>query len=139
MSAHSRLPPGVLDALIARAREAQPHAHAPYSGFLVGAAVLAPSGQIYPGVNVENAAYPVGNCAEQVAIGAAVTAGERHFVAVCVVTDADQPALPCGGCRQTLNEFNPDMLVIAVNLRGDRRMAVVRELLPDGFSGHSLG
>ena len=99
--------PTVGDALEAAARAAQARAYAPYSGFRVGAAVLA-DGVIFDGANVENASYGLAICAERTAIAAAVLAGHRRIEAVAVITDATPPSSPCGMCRQTMREFTPD-------------------------------
>jgi cytidine deaminase len=125
--------------LIAEAHAARANAYAPYSRFLVGAAVLGASGRVYRGCNVESASYPTTCCAERVAVYNAVVHGERDILAVAVVTDTDPPACPCGGCRQVLFEFGPDAVVFAGNVAGDLRRTTVRELLPDGFDGRVLG
>ena len=95
-----------------QARAAAPAAYAPYSGLDVGAALLAESGAVFTGVNVENASYPVGLCAERAALAAAVTAGERRFAALAVATDSDVAILPCGACLQALAEFGEIDLVV---------------------------
>jgi len=95
-----------------QAEAAAPSAYAPYSGLRVGAALLSVSGTVFTGVNVENASYPVGLCAERAALAAAVTAGERRFAALAVATDSGQPILPCGACLQALAEFGEIDLVV---------------------------
>ena len=123
-----------------RAAAARANAYAPYSKFRVGAAVRV-NGQIFDGVNVENASYPLGVCAERNAIAAAVLAGARSLEAVAVCTDASPPSSPCGGCRQVLREFAADpskVTVVAINPRGERRSWTLAELLPDSFSGKEL-
>jgi cytidine deaminase len=95
-------------ALIAAARAVRANAHAPYSRFAVGAAVLDEQGRIHAGCNVENAAYPQGLCAEAVALGALVVAGGTRIVAAVVAAEAREPVTPCGGCRQKLREFAAD-------------------------------
>lgn len=97
----------------------------------MGAAVRA-GGKVFTGVNVENAAYPIGVCAERIALGAAITAGERDVEAVAVVGSSDEPTPPCGGCRQYLSEFG-DFSVVAETAAGKRREWTVSELLPDSF------
>lgn len=120
--------------LLQAARRAFEHAYAPYSGFAVGAALRSASGAIYPGSNVENNSFGLTRCAEQSAVQAMVTAGERAFSEIVVISDAEEPASPCGACRQVLLEFAPDALVHFVTLAGDTRQMTVRELLPSGFA-----
>lgn len=123
-----------LDGLLERAREAQGRAYAPYSGFRVGAALLAGSGRVYLGANVENAAYSPSICAERVALPKAVVEGEREFVALAVIGDGPGPCTPCGVCRQVLVEFAPDLVVLAVGSDGARAQYVLgRDLLPASF------
>ena len=124
------------DILIEKARQARAHAYAPYSGFKVGAAILASSGEIYSGCNVENASYGLTSCAERNAVFKA--AGERKFECLAVVTDLEEPATPCGACRQVLAEFTPDLTVIMANTRGEKRVTTVRELLPQAFTPVAL-
>lgn len=121
--------------LIEAATAARAQAYAPYSRFQVGAAVLAESGQIYQGCNVENVSYGLTCCAERNAIFAAVAAGERHVTAVAVVTAATTPTPPCGACRQVLMEFatDHDMAVILQTTAGERRETTLAALLPEGF------
>ena len=123
--------------LIARAAEFRRHAYAPYSSFAVGAALLARSGRVYGGVNVENASYPVGICAERAAIAAAVTAGEREFEALAVIADSPAPCAPCGMCRQMLMEF-PIARIILANTAGGVRVLTPAELLPHAFGAAAL-
>jgi len=126
--------------LIAAAEVVRGHAHAPYSRFLVGAAVRM-DGRVFVGVNVENASYPVSVCAERNAIAAGVAAGARRLEAIAVVTDASPPSSPCGACRQVIAEFTAHpaaVRVTAANPRGERRTWTVAELLPDSFSAREL-
>jgi cytidine deaminase len=119
--------------LIAAAKAAQRNAHAPYSRFRVGAALLTKSGKVYTGVNVENASYGLTNCAERVAVGKAVSEGHRKFQAIAVV--APSAALsPCGACRQVLAEFG-ECVVICADSRNTRRLRIhlLSELLPHTF------
>lgn len=118
--------------LLAFAREAQQSAYAPYSGFRVGAAVFA-GGEIYQGVNVENAAYGSTICAERAAASAAVLAGNKEFDAIAIVGDSDAPTVPCGACRQVLAEFNPAMRVIVGGMSDAVDVYTLEELLPEAF------
>lgn len=126
-------PDGVPQDLWLAARRAQANAYVPYSRFPVGAAVRAPSGTIYAGANVENASFGLTRCAEQSAVQALVTAGERVFTELVVVSSAAEPATPCGACRQVLFEFAPQARVYLVNTAGVLRETTVAELLPAGF------
>jgi cytidine deaminase len=126
------LPPDVKERLLDAARGIRERAYVPYSGFHVGAAVLA-GGEIFRGINVENASYPVSTCAERTAMVQAVTAGHTVIDAVAVVADADDPTTPCGMCRQALNEFGPDMLVICEGSSGKQETWVLSSLLAVAF------
>ena len=122
------------------ARAAQSRAYAPYSKFKVGAAVRM-DGQVFEGVNVENASYPLCVCGERTAIAAGVVAGALHLEEVAVCTDASPPSSPCGACRQVLVEFADDptkVTVTAINPQGERRSWTLAQLLPDSFSGKEL-
>jgi cytidine deaminase len=122
-----------LDALITAARDVRAHAHAPYSGFAVGAAI-AVGDRIFVGVNVENASYPVAVCAERNAIAAMVASGGRDPDAVAIVTGASAPTTPCGACRQALAEFGgPGLVVVSETLGGARAVWSLGELLPVPF------
>lgn len=133
---------GSLESLFSRAREAARKAHAPYSGVHVGAAIRAASGAVYAGCNVENASYPVGNCAEASAIAAGVGAegGSLRIVETAVwATDREGEVLaasPCGGCRQRLHEFAaPGGVLVHFPWRGGEiRTATLEELLPYAFT-----
>jgi cytidine deaminase len=128
-----------LDRLFEAARQAQGRAYAPYSGFKVGAAVAGPSGAVYAGCNVENAAYPVGSCAEAGAIAALVAAGERRIEAVLVLGDGDPLVTPCGACRQRIREFaGPDTPIHVAGPNGIRRRFTLAELLPCAFGPDNL-
>lgn len=126
--------------LLAAASEAFAHAHVPYSGFAVGAAVRTVSGSVFAGCNVENASYPEGICAEAGAIAAMVVAGEREIVEVLTVAGGDDVVTCCGGCRQKLREFAAaDVPVHAAGLDGVRATFTVGELLPSSFGPQQLG
>ena len=122
--------------LVAQAMRAREQAYAPYSGYQVGAALLAKSGRVYTGCNVENAVYPLCTCAERTAVVKAVSEGEREFVALAVVTE--NGGSPCGSCRQTLREFGADILVLIADATGNYRETTIAELLPDSFSATDL-
>jgi cytidine deaminase len=129
-----------LGVLLERARSAQSAAYAPYSGFRVGAALLAADGRIFVGANVENAAYSPSICAERVALPAAVVAGVRQFSGLAVVGDGPGPCTPCGVCRQVLFEFAPDLPILAAGTTGEPvRYVLGRDLLPHGFGPLRLG
>jgi len=120
------------DKLIQRAKEAWGRAYAPYSHYNVGAALLTESGEIYDGVNVENAVYPVGICGERTAIFKAVSDGHRSFQAIAVVTK--NGGTPCGACRQVMAEFGLDTIVLIANTDGELiHQLTVAELLPYSF------
>lgn len=121
------------DALIESAWEVREHAHAPYSEFKVGAALLAKDGRIFTGCNVENLSYGLTICAERVAIGAAIAAGVREFQGVAVVADTGVPISPCGACRQVLSEFEVPQVILA-NREGHISFAL-EELLPRASAG----
>jgi homotetrameric cytidine deaminase len=123
------------EVLLRAADAAMRNAHAPYSGFRVGAALRTPAGSIYAGANVENAAYPQGQCAEASAMGALVAAGEREIAAVAVVAERAELCPPCGGCRQRLAELGgPETQVHLGRPGGPRRTLTLGELLPLAFS-----
>jgi cytidine deaminase len=128
-----------LDELLAAATAARSRAYAPYSGFAVGAALLDDEGRIHAGCNVENAAYPQGQCAEASAIGQMVLGGGRRLRAVLVMADAPDPVTPCGGCRQRLREFGAaDTPVIVAGPQGVRQRFTLGELLPASFGPEHL-
>ena len=123
-----------LDRLIDEARAVSKRAYAPYSAFHVGAALLAEDGSVHVGCNVENASYGLTVCAERSAVASAVAQGVKRFRALAVVTDGEQPAVPCGACRQVLAEFAPDLVVVSV-AGGLRKQWTLGELLPAPFEG----
>ena len=121
------------DILVEAAWMARERAYAPYSKFAVGAALLTADGQIFGGCNVENISYGLTNCAERVAIGAAIAAGKREFLAVAVVADTGVPISPCGACRQVLAEFCVPVVMLAN--RSERLEFRLDELLPRASAG----
>jgi cytidine deaminase len=128
-----------LDELVSAARAVRGRAYAPYSAFLVGAALLSEDGTIYPGVNIENASYPLSVCAERNAVAMMLVAGRRRLLAVGVATDAERPTPPCGGCRQVLWEFGgPDTIVVAEGGGDARARWRLGDLLPDAFGPDDL-
>ena len=122
--------------LIGLAQEARQRAYAPYSHFAVGAALLARSGKVYSGCNVENVSYGLSICAERAAVFKAVSEGEREFEALAVVTSCG--GSPCGACRQVLAEFGSDVTVYVADAEGRYRTFTVEELLPEAFMPEDL-
>src|SRR6266480_3057910 len=116
--------------LIEAALAVRNHAYVPYSNFAVGAALLTGSGKVFTGCNVENLSYRLTVCAEEAAAAAAIAGGERDFVAIAIVADSSEPAMPCGACRQMLAEFNPDIEVITSTPSGRSETVRSSELLP---------
>ncbi len=127
-----------LDALFEAARDVQMRAYAPYSCFKVGAAIATESGRIFAGCNVENAAYPVGTCAEAAAIAAMVAAGESRISSVVVMGEGEHLVTPCGGCRQRIREFaRPETPIHVAGPEGIRAHFTMETLLPFSFGpGH---
>jgi cytidine deaminase len=123
--------------LVEMAQSAREQAYAPYSNYRVGAALLAESGEIFTGCNVENAVYPTTCCAERVAIFKAVSEGRRQFRAIVVATE--DGGSPCGVCRQVMREFAPEMIVFIADAENGLRETSVAELLPDSFGPENLG
>ena len=122
--------------LIKSAVEVKRRAYTPYSHFAVGAALLTKSGKIFTGCNVENLSFRLTICAEEAAVAAAIAGGERDFTAIAVVADSNEPAMPCGACRQVLAEFNPDIEVMTAT--ADGRMEgtfMLSDLLPRAKQG----
>ena len=122
------------DELTAAAWAVREHAYAPYSGFAVGAAVLADDGRIFAGCNVENLSFGLTQCAERVAVATAVAAGVRRFRAVAVVADTREPVTPCGACRQVLAEFG-DLPLRSSTRSGACFEAALSSLLPRASTG----
>lgn len=128
-----------LDALFAAAKAAYGRAYAPYSGFSVGAAIRCPDGSIHAGANVENAAYPVGTCAEAGAIAAMVIAGQNRIAELVVMGGGEGLCTPCGGCRQRLREFAAlDCPIHIAGPEGLRQRFTLGELLPFSFGPENL-
>ncbi len=124
-------------ALLEAARQARRFSYAPYSRYAVSAAVRTASGRVFTGVNIENAAYPNGVCAERVAIFKAVSEGERRFETLVLVTE--NGGTPCGACRQVMAEFSLDMRVLIVDAQGRLHQEItVRDLLPGAFTADDL-
>lgn len=115
-------------------------AYAPYSGFSVGAAILADDGKIYSGCNVENAAYPQGNCAEASAIAAMIAGGGKRIEKIFVTGPDVTPVTPCGGCRQRIREFaSAQTPVICLGVEGEPLVTTLEQLLPHSFGPEFLG
>ena len=129
----------LIERLLSAAGTARDNAHAPYSGFRVGAALIDDLGRLHAGCNVETAAYPQGTCAEAGALAALVLAGGTRIVAALVVGDGARPCTPCGGCRQKLREFADDELpVLVADPSGLRRRYSLSQLLPESFGPDHL-
>ena len=129
---HEGLPPELAD-LVERARRIRERAYAPYSSYLVGAAVRSKDGNVFVGCNVENATYGATLCAERVAVSAMVASGERELSAVAVFTDGAELGMPCGICRQTLVEFGQASTVIIVASPRELKTSTLGALLPEPF------
>ena len=134
----SKITPAVRRRLEKSARAAAKASYSPYSKFKVGAAVLMESGKIYAGTNVENASYGLANCAERSAIFAAVSNGERTIRCVVVYTPTTAPTMPCGACRQVINEFGPRSAVISICQSAERVETTLDRLLPAAFGPGNL-
>ncbi|SDF24355.1 cytidine deaminase [Sporolituus thermophilus] len=126
-----------MDELIAAASKARELAYTPYSRFQVGAALLAKSGRLYLGCNIENASYGLTICAERTAIFKAISEGERDFAALAVIANTNEPVTPCGACRQVMAEFGINRVILCTT-NGQRREATLDELLPYAFSERFL-
>jgi cytidine deaminase len=125
------------DELLVLARKAQANAHAPYSGFPVGAALLAADGRVFTGVNVENPSIGLSVCAERNAIAKAVSEGVRDFARMAIVTNAPEPTMPCGVCRQVIWEFSHDLPIIVEGTGGERVTTTITELFPRPFTSYN--
>lgn len=124
--------------LIEAAREARTHAVAPFSNFLVGAAVRTDSGKVYSGANIESASYGLTVCAERVAIWKALSEGERKFTELAVVADTETLTPPCGTCRQIIWEFARGADIVFANLSGQSEVFHIADLLPRAFDARFL-
>jgi cytidine deaminase len=131
---NSSVPPKQRERLLRAARRVMKQAHAPYSNFRVGAAILTSQGEIFSGCNVENASYGMTNCAERTAIFTAVAQSgpKLEIRAVAVVNDQGVPCSPCGACRQVIYEFGPEAVIIYQGSQGWKQSHIT-ELLPEGF------
>jgi cytidine deaminase len=128
-----------LDTLFEAAKAIQAKAYVPYSRFKVGAAILTPEGQVFTGCNVENAAYPVGSCAEAGAISAMIAGGGHRIGTIVVMGEGEHLVTPCGGCRQRIREFaSPDTTIHVAGPEGIRRSFTLDELLPFSFGPDNL-
>ena len=123
--------------LIAVAKKYREFSYSPYSKFKVGAAVLTKKGNVYGGCNIENSSYPLTNCAERTAIFKAVSEGEKEFEAIALIADTEGPCSPCGACRQVMGEFKIDKIIMA-NLKGNKKVVTLEEVLPFAFSEKDL-
>ena len=124
--------------LIETAKEARLRSVAPFSNFLVGAAVKTDAGLVYTGCNIESASYGLTVCGERVAIWKGLSEGERNFVELAIVADTETLTPPCGTCRQIIWEFCRDATIILGNLRGESQIVSIRELLPRAFDARFL-
>ncbi len=127
-----------LDALVETAKNARLRSVAPFSGFLVGAAVRTAAGKVYTGCNIESASYGLTVCAERVAIWKALSEGEREFSELAVVADTESLTPPCGTCRQIIWEFCKQATIILANLEGESQVVSIRDLLPRAFDARFL-
>ena len=126
------------EALIETAKKARLQSIAPFSEFLVGAAVRTEGGKVYTGCNIESASYGLTVCAERVAIWKALSEGERDFTELAVVADTASLTPPCGTCRQIIWEFCKNAKIVLANIRGDTQQCSIKELLPRAFDARFL-
>lgn len=119
--------------LLDLAKDAAKTAYAPYSGFKVGAALLADSGKVYPGSNMENASYSLSLCAERTALAKAVGEGERAFLKLAIYAAEQHPVIPCGACLQSLAEFDPELEIITEDAKGKIFVKKLTKYLPQAF------
>ena len=124
---------------IAATKEAMNKAYVPYSNYPVGALIVTKNGKTYSGCNVENASYPLGNCAEAAAIASMVLAGVKNIEMIYVMSQNDEGGCPCGGCRQRLREFSDiDTQVILCSPSGVQKRLLLADLLPNSFGPEHL-
>ncbi len=117
------------------ALQAYNNAYAPYSKFLVGAAILSTNGNYFYGCNVENISYPCGSCAEQSAISAMIAYGDQNIAEILIIADSSELITPCGACCQRIKEFStPDTIITCCNLQGTQKQYTINQLLPNGFA-----
>ena len=128
----------VIQSLLEKAEEARKKSYSPYSRYPVGAALMAKDGTIYAGCNVENVSYGAALCAERNALGSAVADGQRDFTAIAIIGSHEDYTMPCGICRQVMQEFAPDLTVICLNGKGEAKTFALKELLPYGFDNRWL-
>ena len=124
--------------LVETAKTARLQSVAPFSNFLVGAAVKTEAGIVYTGCNIESASYGLTVCGERVAIWKGLSEGERHFAELAIVADTETLTPPCGTCRQIIWEFARDATIILANLHGESQTVSIRELLPRAFDARFL-
>ena len=127
------------ESYIAATKEAMNKAYVPYSNYQVGALIVTKNGNTYSGCNVENASYPLGNCAEAAAIASMVLAGEKNIKMIYVMSQNDQGGSPCGGCRQRIREFSDiDTQIILCSPSGVQQRLLLADLLPNSFGPEHL-
>ncbi len=131
------MPSSEIDRAVELAKQYRERAYAPYSGFTVGAALVAENGDVFGGANVENASYGLAICAERAAVVSAVSAGQRRFRAIAIAGPTTTTTVPCGACRQFMNEFSPD-LVIAYSTPDGVEETTLDKLLPNAFGPKNL-
>lgn len=125
--------------LALKAVEAKNNAHAPYSNFRVGAALLTENNELYTGCNVENASYGLSNCAERTAIFKAVSEGKKKFAKIAIASDAESFCPPCGACRQVMLEFmDPEAVVVLINPQNEIKEFTLNQLIPYNFNDNFL-
>lgn len=130
------LSPEQIKTLMDAAKHSIRHAYIPYSQYPVGAAVLTEDGNIICGINIENASYPAGTCAERVALGYAISQGMTKFIAIAVYSPKGEIS-PCGVCRQFISEFGPEIQIL-FHWQGELQQRPIKELLPFSFSSKQL-